>query len=175
MLNISGFKPVIAAALLGASVSAFAIPSTSVGDVDTLLASTKLANSGEGFEEAWVESVLGINVFFDDKLESDFSWELVDGTASTYAQAFTNTPDYYLVKTGKLSGTTDTHFLFQNVSELYYGVINLTAMGFSVKEGIGKISHISLFDTAVNVPEPGTLSLFVLGLLGLGYARSKAT
>ncbi len=174
MRTVSGLKSVVAAALLGASTSLWAIPSTTVGDVDTLLAAAKLSNSGEGVEEAWVENTLGFDVIFEDKLDGGLDWEKVDGTTSTYAIAFDEAPDYYLVKTGNLKNTDNTHFLFQNVSELYYGVINLLAMGFNLKEGVGKISHISLFDTPVKVPEPSTLALFTLGLLGLGFARRKA-
>ena len=43
--------------------------------------------------------------------------------------------------------------------------------------GITNLSHISFYDSEVRVPEPGTLALFGLGLLGLGAryrARAKA-
>lgn len=167
-------KAIVASALLMMSGSLWAIPVTTVGGVDNLVSATKLSKSSVETEQAWVESVLGYGVQFDEKLNGGFAWEKVDGTAATYATAFDQTPDYYLVKTGKLKETGNTHFLFQNVSDLYYGVINLIAMGFTSKEDIGKISHITLFDSPVKVPEPSTLALLALGLMGLGFARRKS-
>ena len=180
MRTSRGLKSLLAVTLLGASTSLWAIPSSTVGSVDTLIDSANVFNlygsSGEADEEAWVESVLGFDVVFDDKMDGGFNWELVDGTTSTYAQSFLEAPDYYLVKVGNLKDTDDTHFLFRNIAELYYGVINLADMGFNLtKEGVGKISHISLFDTTTtDIPEPSVLTLFVLGLAGLVLARRKA-
>ena len=172
---IKSLKVLIAATLLGAGATSWAIPMSTVGGVDNLIASAHLGSSGEATELAWVESVLGFDVVFEDKLESSFSWQKVDGTLDVYAQSLSDSPDYYLVKTGKLKGTNKTHFLFQNLAELAYAVIDLSEMGFNIfKEGTGKISHISQFKTpSTEVPEPGILSLLGMGLLGLAFVRRR--
>lgn len=173
-MNLFNLKALGCALLLAASSASFAIPMTTVGGVDSLLSSVKLNNSGDATELAWVQSILGSDVTFGGKLEgSEFDWEKVDGTLDVYAQYLTDPSDYFLVKTGKLKGTNDTHFLFRNIADLAYAVIDLSLMGFTWREAnIQKVSHISQFDRPTTaVPEPGVLSLLAIGILGFVLAR----
>lgn len=49
---------------------------------------------------------------------------------------------------------------------------NVVSTGSWSVEG-GGFSHISFYDTEVTVPEPGTMGLLGLGLIGIGLARRK--
>ena len=159
---------------LALSSAAWSIPLSTVGGVDTLLAQTSLPNSGAETEISWIEGVLGIslsnfNYTQTSVTASDFAQ--VDGQDGSFAFELDAPTDWFLIKIGSNSGSPSTHFLYDNVFNLNYAVINLTAMGFSSKNtfNIGKISHIGT-GTAVTVPESGSLSLLAMGLGILGFA-----
>lgn len=174
-------KPLARILLLSSSLAlsstAWSIPLSTVGGVDTLLAQTTLRNSGEQTEIAWIESVLGISLASFDYTQtsvtaSDFM--RVEDLAGTFAFELAAPTDWFLVKIGNNSGSPSTHFLFDNIFDLNYATVNLVAMGFASKNtfNIGKISHIGT-GAAVRVPETGSLTLLGLGLglLGLAVAR----
>lgn len=171
---------------LGITGVASALSLTDVGGFDTILASTKLANSGADTEKAWVESVLGSDVTVLSKIDPAGSiWTELDGTAPTgsYATALADTPDYFLVKTGNVTASDDTRdWLFENVAELDWAVINLSSMGFDKIDNITGISHVSQYDDSTDpgpgpgpdpVPEPATMLLFGTGLVGLAGLRMR--
>jgi hypothetical protein len=63
-----------------------------------------------------------------------------------------------------------THFLYENLTELQYGVVDLTELGLQVTN-VSKISHVGNVNP-VAVPDGGaTLLLLGAALGGLGAAR----
>jgi hypothetical protein len=167
-------KSLILTSAFALSSTAWSIPLSTVGGRDTLIAQTTLPNSGLDTEIAWIEGVLGISLADFDYMQTDVTaadFMQVDGNPGLFAFELTDPSDWFLVKIGKNSGSPDTHFLFDNVFDLYYATVDLIAMGFNSRNisNIGKISHIGP-GPAVTVPAAGSLTLFTLGLSMLGVA-----
>jgi hypothetical protein len=149
---------------------------TDVGGLDTLIAATTLANSGDATELAFVNSVLGTDFgFIGAKTDTSggAGW-LQTNQVGTFAFEFiTDEPSFFLIKTGKTNGP-DRDFLFQNNANLDWAVIALSDLEITSVTNVGKISHIDEFGGGNKVPEPGMLMLFGTGLLGLGiFGRKK--
>lgn len=151
---------------------------TNVGGVDNFIASKTLANSGDGTELSWVRDILqDQSIRLDEKYNSSGSdWSLVTNETDVYSTTFINTPGYFLLKFGVGQTGVNSHFLFENVGDLAFGVIDFSLAGIistGKKFTIGKISHVNEFITDPiqnqnnSIPEPMTISLFALALLGL--------
>jgi len=80
-----------------------------------------------------------------------------------------------IVKTGKINTTNNTHFLYENLQELSWAVIDLSFDEGLEDIDIFKVSHISTFTGANPVPEPSTMVLFGIGLLGIAGLGKKHT
>lgn len=162
--------------LLGTGGMAQALSLTDVGNADTFLYETDLDNSGYATELDWVNSVLIGDYRLTDKYDvTAVEWEGIG--EGIFAHTLTSDPAYFLIKTGNIKMSnietenkdSNTHFLFENLTSLAWGVIDLGEMGFDT----GKISHITEFVGGNEVPEPATMLLFGTGLAGLAAARRR--
>jgi PEP-CTERM motif len=149
-----------------------------VGNIDTLVAFVYLGNSGEQFVLDWVNEKLGSSYSTltrttnQDPLWSNWQ-QTVEDNSSWAFKFLTGNPEYFLIKIGNSNATDLNMFLYRNVSALDWGVISLHIQSTSTDpniditlENFGKLSHIDEFGGTA-VPEPTTLLLLGVGLVGL--------
>lgn len=155
---------------LGVVTPASAIPIAVVGSVDTFLASTVILGNGKATEEAWVSGILGfaVTINYKNDTTAGTGWELVDGTSDHWAHALVTDPAHYLMKLGVGNSGVDTHYLFENIADLSWAVINLS-VALAGQSGLdfnfGRVSHIGeLGGGSVDLSEPSVLGLLIVGL-----------
>lgn len=161
------FQCLFALVLTAALASpANAISVAVVGGLDTFMTSTALPKSGDGQVETWVSGIMGFAVTVDYRNETTAGtgWEHVDGSTHHWAHALVTNPAYYLLRLGVGQSGADTHYLFENVAELSWAVVDLSIMlagQTNLDFNFGRISHIG---ETVDLREPGTIGLLILGL-----------
>jgi hypothetical protein len=163
--------------------SAYAIPITTVGGVDTIIAQANLSNSNgsaTGTEATWIAGVLGVNVNTIGYTQLSSSggsvWQQVTGGAAglwafDFAAAGIIDPAYFLVKFGN---ATYSHVLYQNNPSNGWGVIDLgTINPLHGQVTIMSVSHVGTAGST-QVPEASSLLLLSGGLFGLaGLVRRR--
>lgn len=166
---------------LGASAHAAFILDTKIGEAN-------LANSGDATELAAIEAATGNNnLTLDFKLDFTLGDAILNpGTTDQWVlDVAPNTPGYFLLKfgTGGTNATANT-FFFQNIGELTKLVWSNADVQFlsggNCRDGndnacnIGRLSHYNGYnDGGGVVPEPATVSLLGLGLLGFAVSRRR--
>jgi hypothetical protein len=146
----------------------------SYGSVDVITEYALLTNSGNA-EDEWLASKGFVEV--EEYLGVTISWTNIGGTI--WAAQLKDSPEYYFMKIG-IGGTTILydHFIYQNNTALTWAVIDLKDwyIGTSVPDllpdnvNVGRISHVG---ESTPVPEPATLFLLGLGLVGVAGIRRK--
>ena len=167
------------------SLMAFA-GSASAYSIDYLEASAELGNAGAATVETWAEREVGGGV--DLTFSGDLPFVVVSNEpGSWYIDVAPSTPGYFVLRfgTGSFPAGTADHYLFANIGELdklvwsdeqvsYLTGCNPAAtLRRACNANPGRLSHFRMTSTTTSVPEPGTLALLGLGLLGVGLARRR--
>ena len=149
---------------------------TDVGSEDTIWRAADLGDAGDSTVIAWINSVTPEDYTIVDYFKPTGipTFYNVQGDTSLRAFELQNEPDYFIIKFGDANGTYIEHVLYSNLSKKDWAVFDLdgTYEGKAILN-IGAFSHYAEIG-GTPVPEPSTIFLLGLGLVGLaGIGRKK--
>lgn len=140
--------------------------------IDNLMASTTLSNSGDDNEVNWIRDTLDDqSITLTSKYDSDGGdWLLVPQESTIFYTELASSPSYFLLKFGTGKTGADSHYLFNNLGNLKYAVIDFSELSINLpsktKFSIQKISHIGeVKSSSIKVPEPTNTMLMSLALI----------
>jgi len=165
------------------TVPCYSLTITDIGSIDSLIETRSLPNSSDTLEMDFLNdyyepdgSIITFVKYEDPN--PNFYWNSVDDFDSIYALEFQDpNPEYFILKVGNIDGG-DRHLLFENIESYNYAVIDLLDDIWGGYD-VDKISHVSFYASATSrttpVPEPASMMLFGIGLLGMSsvFRRKK--
>jgi len=165
----------VLALMLSVSAQAAFVDITNVGDPDTFLVEGHKVGSTAA-EQAWVNDQLGVTGITWEVKVADVDYFATD-LDDIFAFELLLEPEFFLVKNATRIA------LFENVESLDWGVFDMTALSNAFHFGDDfTISHVTEFDASEcvgcgpgthNVPEPTTLALLGIAILGFAGYRTK--
>lgn len=187
-------KALAAFALAGCGLSAQAvlmISGVDVGVKDTVIGKIDSANSGQAYEEAQLEAAIlaysgvATNITLLSNVDTPTGSPTADG-GYRYVDVNPATPGYYLLKFGNGNSPIDMLFMLNNDALRYlaWSDADMIANGISSNH-VQSLSHYAITNETGggsgggsggggSAPEPGSLALAGLALLGLVAARKRS-